>query len=440
MIEIENKNILVLGLQKSGLAAVELLKTKKTNIFISDKKIIQEIPETIYIPYDELKNNLSKMDLIVKSPGIPYDIDLLKYARSKKIPIISEIELAYQFINKEKVIIAVTGTNGKTTTTTLISKILRDSNIEVTSCGNNGYAFSQAILESNKADVFVVELSSFQLMDIYEFKPHIAIILNIDEAHLDYHKNFSQYVNAKLKIFSNLDEDSQLIYNAENEILRKRTKKLKCQKLTFSLSNKKTDIYIDNDRIIYQGLEVMTLSDINLLGKHNYENVLAAIACAKVCYIENMAIKNSICSFTGLPHRLQFIRKINGVSYYNDSKSTNIKSTLRAIESFNQELYLILGGYERNQDFYEIIKHENIKKIFAFGQTQYRIISICQELNKIGYLCHNLKEAVHLAHMITEKNDIVLFSPASASWDQYESYEIRGKHFIDIVNQLQDSS
>lgn len=441
MIEFNNKKILVLGLKKSGRAAIRLLKTLNVEIFVSDKKIQiaeEDIFEgTHFIPYDEVIQHLQTIDIIIKSPGIPHDIDILKKAKHKKVLILSEIELAYHFIDKSKVIVAITGTNGKTTTTALITQILLDSNIDAVSVGNIGYTLSDAIVDKVSCDVFILELSSFQLLDIIYFQPHISVILNLTEAHLDYHHTFDHYVDAKMNLIKRMKEDCYLIYNADDKLVRKKVKKVKCSKYAFSLSEIDVETYIENDVIKYNGRSIIKKNEIKLPGKHNLYNVLAAITTAKVFYIENEIIKNTIKTFESLPHRIQFVKQINGVSYYNDSKSTNVNSTICALNSFNQSLILILGGLDRNQDFSEILKHKNVQTIITYGQTKEKIFTSSIALNKTCFIGDNLIDVVKLSQKINKDETIVLFSPASASWDQFQDYEERGDKFIECVNRIE---
>ena len=433
MLDLKNKNVLVLGLKKSGCGAVRLLKKINTNIFISDQKEIVRIDGTKYIPYDDIKKELNLFDIIVKSPGIPDDCDIIKAAKKRKVSVISEIELAYTFIPLTKVIVGVTGTNGKTTTTSLITQILKTGNIDAVSVGNIGYTLSDAIIDDSQSDVFVVELSSFQLMDTLYFKPHISVILNIEPNHLDYHKSYKNYLEAKLKILQNITKDSILIYNADDRMIKSKVKQLKCQKYSFSLRNK-CDAYVNDDELRYDGYSIIKQGELKLLGRHNLANVLAAILTAKAFYIENEVINTALKAFTSLPHRIQLVRKVNGVSYYNDSKATNVSSTISALNAFKQPLVLILGGYDRDQDFNKVINHPNTAIIICYGQTKIRIATLAHKANKTCFLCSNLQEAVVNATKNTKTLEIVLFSPSCASWDQYDNYEVRGEHFISLVN------
>lgn len=437
MLELANKNILVLGLKKSGQGAIRLLKTIETNIFISDLNEELQIEGTIYIPYNELKRNLNSIDIIVKSPGIPYNSEILKIARRKKIIIISEIELAYHFVDNNKVIVGITGTNGKTTTTKLITEILKASNISAISCGNIGNTFSDCILDYQNCDVYVLELSSFQLENITYFKPHICIILNLDKAHLDIHKTFKNYIKAKLNILSNISKDTILIYNKDDKLLKRKIKKYHCQKYAYSLYTK-GDVYLKKDEVRYNGYKIITKDEIKLLGRHNLSNVLAASLAAKVFYIENNIIHETLQNFHGLPHRLQFVSKVNGVSYFNDSKATNPESTLKALDSFEKNIILLLGGYDRKQKFDNIINHKKVKTVIGYGETKERIKKVAEKYQKSYIIQPNLLMAFNCAKDISIEDDIVLLSPASASFDEFSNYEARGNYFIKLVENLKN--
>ncbi len=442
MIEFNNKKILVLGLKKSGRSAIRLLKTLNVEIFVSDEEISVDPEDMLFkgtksIPYKDVIKNLTNIDLIIKSPGIPYDIEILKKAKQKKVMIISEIELAYQFLDKSKVIVGITGTNGKTTTTSLITQILIDSNIDAISVGNIGYSLCEAIADEVNADVYVIELSSFQLLDVYDFKPHIGVLLNLTEAHLDYHHTFDQYVDAKMNLFKRMTSDCYAIYNGDDKLIRKRMKKVKCNKYAFSLSEIDVETYLENNLIKYNGRTIISVDEVKLPGIHNLYNVLAATTIAKVFYIENEIIKNTIQVFESLPHRIQLIKNINGLTYYNDSKSTNSKSTICAINAFHEPLILILGGYDRNQDFSDIIAHKNVETIITYGQTKDRILASTKLYHKKCFECQELSDAVLLTQSLKKEVEIVLFSPASASWDQFTDYEERGNKFIEFVNSIE---
>lgn len=436
MLDLINKNILVLGLKKSGLGAIRLLKTIQTNIFISDKNLDLEIEGTITLNYEEVINYLSNIDIIVKSPGIPSDNVIIKSAIKRNIIIISEIELAYHFLDNNKVIVGITGTNGKTTTTKLVTEILQASNISCVSCGNIGNPFSDCILDYPHVDVYILELSSFQLEHIIYFKPHICIILNLNKAHLDYHKSFKKYLQAKLNILKNHHQEMILIYNYDDKLVRNKVRSILCQKYCFSLSSKR-NVYLIKDEIMYNGYSIINKADIKLKGNHNLSNLLAATLTAKIFYIENQIIKNTLTTFTNLPHRLEFVAKVDGVSYYNDSKATNIEATLSALNTFQKPVIIILGGVDRKQKFTKIIKHQMVKFIIGIGETKEKILRLANKYQKPCVIKENLLMAFNLAKHIAKANDIVLLSPASASFDEFNNYEERGNYFKKLIKNLQ---
>lgn len=437
MLDLINKNILVLGLKKSGQGTIRLLKTIKTNIFISDKNLNLEIEGVTTLKYDELIKHLDYIDIIVKSPGIPSSNKIIKSAIKRKITVISEIELAYHFLDKNKVIVGITGTNGKTTTTKLVTEILQASNISCVSGGNIGIPFSDCILDYPHVDVYILELSSFQLEHIIYFQPHICLVLNLDKAHLDYHKSFNKYLQAKLNIVKNYHQEMILIYNYDDKLLRKKVKNIPCQKYCFSLTSKK-NVYLKQDEIRYNGYSIININEIKLKGKHNLSNVLAATLTAKTFYIENQIIKNTLTTFTSLPHRLEFVDKVDGVSYYNDSKATNIEATLSALNTFSKPVIIILGGVDRKQKFTKIIKHKMVKFIIGVGETKEKILKLANKYQKPCVIKENLLMAFNIAKHIAKTDDIVLLSPASASYDEFASFEERGNYFKKLVKNLKN--
>jgi len=433
-----HKRFLVLGLKKTGISAINFLKTlNPIKIYITDKNLKLEIPDTVYIDYEEAFICLNKIDYLIKSPGIPYDIPLLEEARKKNVTIINDIELSYPFIKNDKKIIGVTGSNGKTTTTTLIERLLSEGKIKALSAGNIGKPLLEVVTTKNsEVDVYVLELSSFQLLDLYDFKADINIFLNINLAHLDYHHSFEHYLNAKLNLVKNIDADSIIIYNYDDVSLTERLKGKQGKHFTFSLSNPDATIYINDGKIIFNNEVIMNVSDIKLLGKHNLYNIMPCIIVGKIFNITNETIRKALTSISGLPHRLEYVRTINEISFYNDSKSTNPTSTLNALAAFNKPIILLLGGYDRGQDFVEVIKHPNIKHIIAFGATNERICKETENHNVPYTKCDNLEEAVIVAYQLAKPHDIVLLSPASASWDAFSDYEERGCIYKHLINNL----
>ncbi|ERJ12847.1 UDP-N-acetylmuramoyl-L-alanine--D-glutamate ligase [Haloplasma contractile] len=438
-------NVFVLGLGKSGLATLKLLQRFNVVVFATDQKEISEeikqnFPKVIFLDYDYSKELAVYYDLIIKSPGIKHNIPHLKKALEFNVPIITEIELAYYYLRitkNHKTIIGITGTNGKTTTTSLITRILKEADFKAKSVGNIGYCFSDAVNEENADDYYVTELSSFQLMDVIDFKPNIAVLLNISKAHIDYHDNFDDYISAKANILKNLKGYDHLVYNADDEIVCSLVRSINCIKIPFSYQDEVEGAYYYYGALYYDNKKIIHEDELKLIGKHNISNALASIAVSKVLGCHDLTIRRVLTEFTGLDHRIQFIRELNDVKYYNDSKSTNISSTLSALNAMSHKTTLLLGGLDRGQNFTEIMLNPNVNQVIAFGDTKERIQK-CAAMNNIScFMVDRVVDAVLKAYEISGKHEAVLLSPACASWDQYNSYQARGADFIKSVNELE---
>ncbi|NCU16193.1 UDP-N-acetylmuramoyl-L-alanine--D-glutamate ligase [Pallidibacillus pasinlerensis] len=441
-----NKKVLVLGLAKSGVSAALLLHELGALVTVNDLKPFSENPEAqsllekgIKVICGEHPEDLldEGFQLVVKNPGIPYSNFLIEDAISRKIPVITEVELAYKISEAE--FIGITGTNGKTTTTTLIFEMLKEGQKNPLIAGNIGTVASGVAKEATSENKIVIELSSFQLMGIREFRPHIAIITNLYEAHLDYHGTREQYVEAKKNIYKNQREEDFLILNFNQEECRQLAEETKATVIPFS-----TEEYLENgvsvkDGYIYfNGEKVIEYSKVVLPGKFNLENILASVAAAKLTGVTNDAIEQVLTTFHGVKHRLQFVRDINGTLFYNDSKATNILATRMALTSFKQPIVLLAGGLDRGNGFDELIPYlDNVKALITFGETKDKLI---QTGEKAGieslHAVNNVEEAVPLAYSLSQPGDVVLLSPACASWDQYKNFEIRGDIFINAVHKL----
>lgn len=443
-----NKKILVLGLARSGVAAAKLLHQLGAFVTVNDGKPIEENPEAQELlemgmnvvtgghPIDLLDEGFS---LIVKNPGIPYTNPILENAIQRAIPIVTEVEIAYEV--SEADFIGITGTNGKTTTTTMIYELLNQGRSEGKAklAGNIGFPTSDVVLEAKKEDVLVTELSSFQLMGIEEFRPKIALIINLFEAHLDYHGTREEYVKAKWNLQKNMTADNQLILNGNQEELRNLAKETKASVLFFTSEKKEysTAYCLDND-LYYKEEKIMSKDDLGVPGSHNVENALAAIIVAKLYNISNDVIKETLSRFSGVPHRTEFIGEYEGRKIYNDSKATNILATEKALSGFdNERLILIAGGLDRGNGFEELVPHlNNLKGLVTIGETAEKLSSAAK-----GYVTRNvtlnvMKEAVEKAWELSESGDSILLSPACASWDQYKTFEKRGEDFVKEINNI----
>ena len=446
----EHKRVLVIGLAKSGVAVAKLLLHQGAMVTVNDRIPLEENPDAKSLieegirvlagshPVDLLEEHF---DFVVKNPGIPYHNCMVEAAMKKGIPVYTEVEIAYQLL--EGLIIGITGSNGKTTTTTLASLMLKESfpEREVYAAGNIGIPLSQLAEQSTKEDIYVSELSSFQLMGIDQFKPKIACIVNIFSAHLDYHGTREEYIEAKLQLTKNQTEDDYLVYNADYpELITLIEGHTKATLVPFS---RKTVLEfgacVEEDYICFNGEKVIPVSTIQVPGTQNVENVLAAVAISKLAGASNEGIKKAVQNFHGVKHRTQFVKEVNKRRFYNDSKATNIIATQTALRSFtNQSVVLIAGGLDRGNGFDELVSDlKAVSGIVLYGETKEKL----QEAAKVAgvpviEVVNTLEEATKKAYAISKKDDIILLSPACASWDQFKSFEIRGDEFIQVVENL----
>lgn len=444
--KLQHKKVLVLGLAKSGVAAAELLHQLGAFVTVNDSKPFDENPQAQSLlekgitvicgrhPEDLLDEGF---ELLVKNPGIPYTNPIVDDAVKRGLQVITEVELAY--LVSDAPIIGITGTNGKTTTTTLIFEMLNRGRKNPLIAGNIGTVACGVAASATKDNVIVTELSSFQLMGTKEFKPKIAILTNLYDAHLDYHGSFEDYANAKFNITKNQDETDWFIYNADQEIVNEYAAKSKAGKIPFS-SNGRSEVGIsaDDEMIYWQGEAFLERVNIALPGKHNLENILAALAACILYGCDKKALEEVLKTFTGVRHRTQFVRQWNGRKFYNDSKATNCLATKVALEAFTQPTILLAGGLDRNHSFEELrASMKNVKSVVAFGQTGERFIEFANSCGvEETVLAEDVEDAVRKSASISQNGDVILLSPACASWDQYKSFEIRGDLFIEAVMKL----
>ncbi|ENZ6559226.1 UDP-N-acetylmuramoyl-L-alanine--D-glutamate ligase [Enterococcus faecium] len=445
----ENKKVLVLGLAKSGVSAAKLLHELGALVTVNDGKPFDENPEAQELlslgikvitgshPIELLDEEFS---LMVKNPGIPYSHPLVAKAQEMGIPVITEVELAYEVA--ECPIIGITGTNGKTTTTTMTGLLLNagaDQGI-ARLAGNIGYPASGVAQEAKPEDKIVMELSSFQLMGITDFRPHIAVITNIYEAHIDYHGTRKEYVKAKWNLQKNMTEKDYLILNWNQSELQELAQRTKARVLPFSTKEVLEDgVYADNYSIYYKKEKIMEISELGVPGKHNVENALAAISVAKLYGISNEAIRETLNLFYGVPHRTQYVGEIQGRKFYNDSKATNILATKMALSGFEtSKVVLLAGGLDRGNTFDELIPSlKGIKAMVVFGQTKEKLMDAGKKAGiETIVTADSVEQAVPLALENSTDGDVVLLSPANASWDQYPNFETRGNRFMEAVNRL----
>ncbi len=441
---IQNKKILVLGMARSGISIARFLSRFGNDITITDlktqdEKILDEFAKlNIKVIITENQEELldETFDLVIKNPAIRKDNKTVLKAKNLKIDVINEIEASYHFLPKNVKIIAITGSNGKTTTTMITYELLKYTSNRVHLAGNMGIPLSSIIDKIKDNDILVLEISDHQLCDMYNFKSDISVITNLSKVHLDFHNSYEEYKDIKKRIFNNHNEKSIAILNNNDKEVLELCKNIPSKKIFFS-SIIKSDAYIKNNKIIYNGEEIISLNDIKIKGNHNYENIMIGIIISKMYGIKNDSIKDFLQKFNGVEHRLEYVKTINGIKFYNDSKSTNNKSTIIALDSFNDPIILIMGGLDRNIAFDEISSHlNNVKAIVCYGETKEKIFTFALENNKKCFVLNNLKEATKKAYEIASNNDIVLLSPACASWDQFPNFEIRGREFKNIIDNL----
>ncbi|MGI2327292.1 UDP-N-acetylmuramoyl-L-alanine--D-glutamate ligase [Planococcus sp. YIM B11945] len=444
------KKILVLGLAKSGFTAARLLHKLGAFVTVNDSKPFEENPEAQELlnmgvtvicgrhPEDLLDEGF---EIVVKNPGIPYTNVIIRSAVEKGIPVWTEIELAY--LISEAPFIGITGSNGKTTTTTLLFHMLNQDEKNPLIAGNIGTVASGVAEKATSENVIVTELSSFQLKGTVSFRPRIAIITNLYEAHIDYHGTVEDYRESKMKIVQNQTEDDYFIYNADQPSLVEYAKTCKAQLVPFTLKGRTVhSISADGEFIYWQGEPIIERSKIMLGGQHNLENILAATAAALLWGGTVETISRVLTSFTGVKHRSQFIVNWKGRKFYNDSKATNALATKSALEAFPGSIVLLAGGLERNHSLEELRPYmDRVKALVAFGETADRFAGFAEECGVSNIAKVNtMHEAVKQAISHSASGDTILLSPACASWDQYDSFEIRGDAFIDAVKHLTEAN
>ena len=439
----ENKKIFILGMARSGYEAAKLLSDYNNEIIVTDGKeqkeeLVSELESLgvkVIITSDQLSLLDDSFDYVIKNPGIKYDNPVVVKAKELGIKVINEIEMAYSFLDKSVNIIGVTGSNGKTTTTTLISEFMKNSFDNVYLGGNIGIPLSNFVRDIKPNSYLVLEISDHQLCDMYDFKTNVSVLTNITPTHLDFHKSYEVYQMTKKKIFNNHTSDDLAVINKDDEVSMKITDDIKSTKVYYG--HDKTNLaYYDEEGIYYDGKLVIKLDDIILKGKHNYQNIMGAIIAVKKYGVTDEVIQKVLKEFKGVEHRLEYVDTINGVTYYNDSKATNCVSTITALNSFNQPTILLLGGYDRGHSFHDLDDSmKNVKCVVCFGETKNRIEEFCNDLSIKCYKNDTLKEAMNVVKDICTPGDVVLLSPACASWDQYDRFEDRGDEFKNLVRE-----
>jgi UDP-N-acetylmuramoylalanine--D-glutamate ligase len=449
-IKIRGRKIIVLGLALSGVAAAKLAARQGADVFVSDNQDTSELQGTL-TDLKELgingelgqhSNQIYDADLWIISPGIPQDSELVQKGHHKGISIVSEIEFASWFT--EAPILAITGSNGKTTTAHLLAEMIQTDDLHGLLAGNVGIPFSAMVLKDlenpDAKRVWILEISSFQMEFITHFKPYIAIFLNITPDHLNRYPSMKEYIAAKMKMWSRQTAEDFIVYNADDTILVEEIAESTSRKIAFGLDHHPEAIFQPNRTKIYTE-EHATLIEMNQLalpGKHNLANALAAATAAHLMGIPNKFISATMSQFSGVPHRLESVAEINGVTYINDSKATNLDAVQVALKSFSQPIILLLGGLDKGGDFRSLLPHthNNLKEVIAFGQAQDLILTALRDAVRSTSVM-DLKEALELAQNCSQPGDVVLLSPGCASFDQFNNFEERGNYFRSLVTVME---
>ena len=445
----ENKKILILGLARSGYQAAKLLIKRNNDVYLNEFKTEDKLDKDQVEELRELGVNLifgshpddlldESFDYLIKNPGVPIDHKYVLKARELGVEVINEVEMAYRLLPENVSIIGITGTNGKTTTTTLTYEIMHEAyGDKVHLAGNIGYPLSSIVEEVKDNDIIVMEVSCQQGENFKEFHPHVGVFTNLSEAHIDFMKTYEHYKETKARMFYKQDEKDIAIMNHSNSDVMEELKNIKSIKKYFSSKESIEGCHLIDRDIYYYDEKVMSIDSIKIKGMHNVENCMAAIMAVKEYDVSNEVICDVIENFKGVEHRLEYVDTIDGVEYYNDTEATNIKCTQIALSSFKCPVILFLGGLERGQNFEELNNYmEHVKAIIAIGQCRERVKEYAESIGKDVYVYEHLSDGFDKVKEIVSPGDVVLLSPASASWDQYKECEIRGAEFKDKVKEL----
>ncbi len=448
MTDFFGKRVLVLGLARSGMAAVKLLHKLGARVTVSESKAlsdIKELPELQAMGVRVVNQTEDIFEeeyfLAVKNPGINGKLWFVKRLRERGIAVITEIELAFM-VSAPQHYVAITGSNGKTTTATLTYEIIKAQHPGKTLlCGNIGIALCEMVLQhdliNNGGYYIVLEISNFQLLDIVSFRPETAVIINLAADHLDFMGTEDAYYRSKLRVYENMKDSDLFLYNLDDELISSYTKEVPvgCTVMTYSLCDCSADLYADEKAVYLKGEELFPVSDIKVVGRHNVQNVLVGVGSAIKCGVTPENIRLAVASFNGVEHRIEFVREKDGVRYYNDSKGTNVDATVTALKAFSAPVILLAGGHEKGLDLSPLKSLlGGVKKVISYGECGERIH---RELTgSQGILTDNLENALNEAVKIAASGDVVLLSPTTSSYDQYTCFEQRGEHFKSLVNSL----
>ena len=446
--DLSGKKVLVVGLARSGMAAIRVLKKLGAEVTLSESKKKDDIKEIGFLNENNVEivgQDMSvferDFDFVVKNPGVPYRSPMMQKLQERNIPVITEIELAYQ-VAKPQHYIAITGTNGKTTTSTLTYEILRRAFPgKAHLCGNIGIPLCEIVMENGLMEegghYIALEISNFQLVNIDKFRPEVATIINLTPDHIDFMGSLDNYYKSKTEVYRNMAGNDVFLLNADDPVVKEYTDRypVKCAKESFSTDSQSADCFAKDGYLEIKGEKIIPLNAIKIVGKHNLQNVMIAVSAAKAIGISNDVILEAVSSFKGVEHRIEFVREIDGVKYYNDSKGTNTDATITALKAFDRGVILLVGGFEKGLPMDEMKKHLGcVKKIIGFGACGARLVH--DLVGEDGIVVTTLDEAVAEANKIAESGDTVLLSPTTSSFDQYSCFEERGDHFKKIINAL----
>lgn len=450
--DLADKKILLVGLAKTGVSVIKCLNKLGSHVVVNDikteedlKDILKELETLNNVEYilGSHPQDVKNIDMVVVSPGVPLDLPFIEKLYELNKEIIGEVELAYR-LSKNPIFIGITGTNGKTTTTTLVGEIFKKANKDTYVTGNIGAPVIDTVENTNENSFVVTELSSFQLESTVEFRPRVSAVLNITEDHLNRHKTMENYIAAKSNIFMNQTKEDYCILNYDDDYSRSLEKLCNAKVIFFSHKEKVSDgVYLDEDNNIIIDIDekivLLNKEEISLPGNHNLENCMAAIAMSYVCGIDLDVISETLKTFGGVEHRQEFVKTLHGVTYINDSKGTNPDSSIKALESYKNPIVLIAGGMDKGSSFEDMLEvaKANVKVIILMGETASKIEKSAKNKGiNDTYIVKDMEEAVRISHQISKEGDIVLLSPACASWGMYENFEVRGQDFKDNVHKL----
>ena len=445
----ENDKILILGMARSGYEAAKVLIERGNEVILNDNKSedkldsnqIKELRDLgVKLVFgshpDDLLDN--SFNYLIKNPGVPINHKYVLKAKELGVEVINEVEMAYRLLPDGVKIIGITGTNGKTTTTTLTYEIMKKAfGDRVVLAGNIGYPLSSVLKSIREDSILVMEISAQQGENLVKFKPNVGVVTNFFPAHLEFFNTFDYYKSVKSKMFFNQSEDDIAILNLENNDVIDCLKDIKSNIKYFSSKNEINGIYLSDNCIYYFGEKVMDTRDIKIKGIHNIENCMCAIAVCKEFGVSNEDIYSVISQFKGVEHRLEYVATVNGRMFYNDTEATNIKSTQIALDSFSEPTLIILGGLERNQVLEDLTSHmKNVKAVLCIGQCRERVKKYVETLG-IKCICHEyMRDGFSELYSLSDEGDVILLSPATASWDQYKECEERGAEFKELVHNL----